>query len=401
MHEEKEFVNAEANNKEPLFEAETTFTEEIYKTAYKSIYGKSLTITYVALAISLLMLIMNIILDEDNTFFVFLLLLIFFFVIYIIIVAKTTKINITTALESKPNLKSKFSFYEDYFVINSISDNSNGTITKKYSNIKLIKQDSKYLYLTFDGMFTVIDLDTCKDNEAKLLGLLTITNVETGTNKTVKRILLVAFIVSIVSIWLALILVAFSIASSPLPDFPLVMLEHMWKLYLIIPIPLASVILGVKFIKKGYKCKKNIVAGIIVAALLFLYGSFSAFLSLQISHDTNFLTEISNTTNINIPTNAYISITYDYQVEGDSLAMAKFNDNTMYTNDIEGNPNWKKDTSFIPSNVNNLYILLTFDYEYYLVFNVTTNTYNTFEGELVFLAYDLDTNVLFVYCCNC
>ena len=44
--------------------------------------------------------------------------------------------------------------------------------------------------------------------------------------------------------------------------------------------------------------------------------------------------------------------------------MVKFDDNSMYTDNIENNLNWKTDISFIPSNVNNLFILsLTSNYE--------------------------------------
>jgi hypothetical protein len=54
------------------------------------------------------------------------------FVGYIIRIKKTTNKAIKTALDSRPNLKSKYSFYEDHFEVNSVSDNSNSTFTKKY-----------------------------------------------------------------------------------------------------------------------------------------------------------------------------------------------------------------------------------------------------------------------------
>ena len=403
MNEEKEIIIDEVDNKEPpLFEAEVTYTEEIYKNTYMSFYRKHLIINYIAIVISFL-IFLGIMLSETNDAFVMLpILFICIFVGYIIRIKKTTNKAIKTALDSRPNLQSKYSFYEDHFEVNSVSDNSNSTFTKKYSDIKLIKQDSRYIYLTFDGLFSIIDIDSCRSNEEKLYELLNLSKVEQNinkTNKTVKTILLVAFIVSIASIWLALMLVAFSVQSSPIPDFPFAMVEHMWKFFLIIPIPLASLILGIIFTTKGYKCKKNIIVGIIMIVILSIFGTFTNYFSTQISHDTKYLTEISDVTNINIPSNAYISIAYDYQVEGDSLAMVKFNDNSMYDNNIENNTNWKTDVSFIPSDVNNLFMLsLTSNYEYFTVYNTTNNSYNNFDGELIYFAYDVDTNVLFIYC---
>lgn len=220
-----------------------------------------------------------------------------------------------------------------------------------------------------------------------------------NTKKSIKRILLISFIISIASIWIALILVAISIQNSPIPNFPFAMVEYMWKFFLIIPLPLASLILGIVFIRKGYKCKKNIIAGIIMIIVLSLFGSFTNKFSSQISHDTKYLTKISETTNIDISTAAYVSIVYDFQIEDDSLAMVKFNDDSMYVNNIEKNSNWKGDVSFIPSDVNNLFILsLTSDYEYFTVYNTTSNTYNNFDGELIYFAYDVDSKVLFIYC---
>lgn len=399
MNEEKEIIEIINENTEPIFESEVTYTEEIYKNTYMSFYRKHLIINYVAIGISVLIFLGIIFSDTDNTFVILPFLFICVFVGYILRINKLTNKAIKTALDSRPNLKSKYYFYEDHFVVNSISDNSKGTFTKKYSDIKLLRQDSRYIYLTFDSLFSVIDINTCKNDEEKLYSLLNLSKVEQGINKFIKTILLVAFIVSIVSPWLALMLVAFSIQSSPLPDFPFTMVEHMWKFFLIIPIPLASLILGIVFIKKGYKTKKNIAAGIIMVALLSIFGSFTNIFASQISHDVRYLTEIYKRTNINISEETYISIAYDFQTEGDSLAMVKFNDNTMYVDNIENNSNWKTDVSFIPSNVNNLFILsLTSNYEYFTVYNVTRNAYNIFDGELIYFAYDVDTNVLFIYC---
>ena len=402
MNEEKEIIKIVNKNSEPLFEAEVIYTEEIYKNTYMNFYRKHLIINYIAIALSFLIFLGIILSDTDNTFVVLPFMFICIFGGYIIRVNKSINKAIKTALESRPNLKSKYSFYEDHFIVNSISDNSNGTFTKKYSDIKLLNQDSRYIYLTFDGLFSVIDIESCKNDEEKLYSLLNLSKVEPKikeTNKTIKTVLLIAFVFSIVSIWLALMLVAFSVQASPLPDFPFAMIEHMWKFFLIIPIPIASLILGIVFIRKGYKCKKNIIAGIIMIVVLSIFGTFTSNFSSQISHDTKYLTEISKTTNINIPKDAYISIVYDYQTEGDSLAMVKFNDNSMYADNIENNSNWKTDVSFIPSDANNLFILsLTLNYEYFTVYNITNNTYNNFGGELIYFAYDVDTNVLFIYC---
>ena len=53
------------------------------------------------------------------------------------------------------------------------------------------------------------------------------------------------------------------------------MTENMWVFFLFLPVPIASIVFGFYLKKKGYKYKKNVVVGIIMAALLCIYGSFN------------------------------------------------------------------------------------------------------------------------------
>ena len=52
------------------------------------------------------------------------------------------------------------------------------------------------------------------------------------------------------------------------------LIHYFWIWWLFIPIPITSIILGFKYDVLGYKCKKNIVFGLITLILLLLIGSF-------------------------------------------------------------------------------------------------------------------------------
>ena len=66
----------------------------------------------------------------------------------------------------------------------------------------------------------------------------------------------------------------------------------------------------------------------------------------------------------------------------------------MFENNIENSPNRKTDVSFIPSDANNLFILSsTSRYEYFTVCNTTNNTYNNFDGVLIYPTFDVGANV--------
>ena len=399
---ENEEIDKKSNDvvDEALFKASVNYTEQIYVNVYKSLYFKHIIINCCATLLSIFILVGILVSDANNGFAIIPVLCMFVFVSYILRVFNSIKKLSKDAAKLKPNLKVEYSFFDNYFVMNIKSDNSNSTYIKKYSEIQTKTQDSEYIYLTFDGVFTVIDKKTCEGHSDSLIELFGLKREDNSIKKKLKVLLLISFILSLISIYFALMVVAISVNSSSLPDFPLAMAEHMWKFFIIVPKPLASIILGFIYLKKGYKCKKNIIAGIIMTGLLCIFGSFTGVFSDQISHDMSYLDPISEKINLDIPTDGYISIMYDFQDSGDSLAMVKIDDqNDSFASKLDNNNNWKKDTSFIPSNEIDLYLLtMTSSYDYFMVYNLTTNSYNYFEGKTIFFAYNIESDVLLIYC---
>lgn len=398
---ENEEIDKNTNDvvEEALFKASVNYTEQIYVNVYKSLYFKNIIINCCAI-LSIFILVGILVSDTNNGVAIIPALCIIVFVSYILRVFNNIKKLSRDAVKLKPNLKVEYSFFDNYFVMNSKSDNSNSTYIKKYSEIQTKTQDSEYIYLTLDGVFTVIDKKTCEGHSDRLIELIGLKRKDNSMKKKIKVLLLILFILSLISIYFALMVVAISVNSSPLPNFPLAMAEHMWKFFIIVPIPLASIILGLIYLKKGYKCKKNIIAGIIMTGLLCIFGSFTGVFSDQISHDMSYLDPISEKINLDIPTDGYISIMYDFQDSGDSLAMVKIDDrNDSFASKLDNNNNWKKDTSFIPSNEIDLYLLtMTSSYDYFMIYNLTTNSYNYLEGKTIYFAYNIERDVLLIYC---
>ena len=222
-------------------------------------------------------------------------------------------------------------------------------------------------------------------------------------NKNTKNSLLVLFILSIASIHIALIILGISILHSPIPESIVTMVEHMWIFFLFIPIPLASVVLGFVYIRKGYKCLKNIIAGVIMVFLLCVFGSFTALFADKFGHDMSYLNNISSVVGFDFPDDGYIVIEYDYMEEGYSQAMVKISDedSAALLTKLAKHPNWKQDISFMPANAMDPFTLaMTSDYDYFAVYNLTTNSYNTFPGRLIFMAFDVETDIIYIYCQN-
>ena len=87
-----------------------------------------------------------------------------------------------------------------------------------------------------------------------------------------KRRMIILFILTLCCLYFALITGSLVDKLNPLPLF--FRAKNAWVFWCWLPIPIASIILGFKYKKRGLKCRKNIIGGFIVAFLLLAYGSF-------------------------------------------------------------------------------------------------------------------------------
>lgn len=84
-----------------------------------------------------------------------------------------------------------------------------------------------------------------------------------------------------------------------------------WVFFLLLPIPIASIALGFVLKKKGYKWKKNVIAGCIIAVLLTLYGSFTFIFGGMFDTSDAYIATVENYTGIDIPKHSRI-VTQDW-----------------------------------------------------------------------------------------
>ena len=94
-----------------------------------------------------------------------------------------------------------------------------------------------------------------------------------------------------------LTLITFYIASSVALNLS-INAEKMWTMWLWLPMPILSIILGLKYKKKGYKCQKNIVAGFIVGFLLLVFGAYTFIFP---NEDYQDFLELENIINLDLP----------------------------------------------------------------------------------------------------
>ena len=194
-----------------------------------------------------------------------------------------------------------------------------------------------------------------------------------------KVLSVILFVASLLSIFGALGLVAMVSSKNRL------FVENMWLFFLLTPIPIASIVLGFVLKLKNYKYKKNIIVGIIMVALLCIYGSFSFIFANVYDHSEESIVRAEQTIGINIPEHKQIS-TQDWTKGTQSVSRGYI----YYTSDIyfensavaDFEKQLAKDNKWL-SSVSNDLIGITSPmndygfYDYVLIYNVDTTEYNT------------------------
>lgn len=164
----------------------------------------------------------------------------------------------------------EYEIFEYYIKINIYRMNDKVREIKCYFiEIDQTLEFGKWIFLQFAGQFYIIRKDEL--NESSLFYSYMNKNNEKSVNSipTKWRIASITlFVASILSLWGALALTAAVSNANGM------FIKNMWLFFLFTPVTVASLVLGFVMKRKGYKYKKNIIAGIIMTLLLCLYGSF-------------------------------------------------------------------------------------------------------------------------------
>ncbi len=191
-----------------------------------------------------------------------------------------------------------YEVFQWHFVVN-ISRNNEIITTKKvyFGEIEKIYNFGNYLLLCVGGQLYILRKNSLVHDSKFIVFCNRLPDkVEGEKNRDIlKKVSNVLFILSLWTILGALFVV------NALSETYHVMLENMWVFFLFLPIPIASILFGFYLKKKGYKYRKNIVAGIVMAVLLCIYGSFCFIFEDEYSHSDEPVLEAEQILNIDIP----------------------------------------------------------------------------------------------------
>lgn len=320
----------------------------------------------------------------------------------VLIILRSLELNRRAAeiYKLRPNCVATIKLFRDYFELEVTSDNSNSKSTVSYVDVKKVQYTSKCILIYYGNSVFPIDKNLPDTDYALILKLLNVQSEGSGTlqNRKIKTLLLIMFIFSLLSIFIALIVAVICMNFSPLPEFMYASVEYLWILFTFIPLPLASAILGLVFYTKKYKCKKNIIAGFIMCAVLSLYGSFAFIFKDYVIHDFGYVRELEQIIALDLPDSGYISRAKNTDDTTYSVAMIRFDDADEIYNIVSTDERFYTDMDFIPLNFINLYYtFITSGYDYYMLTAVTDYEVEVeHQHRYIFLAYNKDKNILLV-----
>ena len=285
-------------------------------------------------------------------------------------------------------LQSTYSYaiFNDFFVLN-ISRNEEITKTLKihFNDIEAIQVLENYLLLQIAGESCVIKRNVLIP-ESAFTSLCNSTQSKVNTKKPADKFAftsILLFVLSICTILGALIGVAI------LSGINKATVENMWVFFLFLPIPIASIVFGFYLKKKGYKYKKNIIVGFIMAALLCIYGSFSFIFANFYSHTDEPIVKAEQTLGIDIPQHSRIN-TQDWTTSTQSIPRGYiystsdiyFDDRAVeqFEKDISNDTRWLSD---IPNDIVGItsYFCDIQASDYYIIYNKDTGEFNKLPSE--------------------
>ena len=182
---------------------------------------------------------------------------------------------------------------------------------------------------------------------------------------------------------------------------------YMWIFFLFLPVPIASIVFGFYLKKKGYKYKKNVIVGIIMAALLCIYGSFTFIFSDIYSHGDEPIVNTEQMLNIDIPTHSRIN-TQDWTKGTQSVPRGYiYSTSDIYFDDTavgQFEKNISNDAKWISDIPNDMVGITSYfcdiqTSDYYIIYNKDTGEFNKLpssSGTYVFIniLYNAESNTM-------
>lgn len=285
-------------------------------------------------------------------------------------------------------LKSEYSydFFSDYFIVRISREN---TIIKlfnvQYTEIENLCDIGNFFAFEFNGQLFFIKKTDLKENSV-LLDLFNKRAKKQFLDSKTKKLDIVSWVLvwgSALSVYIA------PQIATALSEFNGKTVENMWVFFLFLPITIGSVIFGYKARLQKTKTTKNIVVGIIMTIIVFLFGMFCVFFNGQFDYDNTVIEKVESCVGVDIPEPSHV-MTQDWteNTNGETLGGMYYSSDVTFSEivaeDFEKqlalSEKWASD---LPTEFRGLFPVMysSADPDYYLLYNIDLKELNTVPAE--------------------
>lgn len=409
--------------------ATTRWTEGLLKSTLGILYKKKVIIYVCLIVICALLVLWTIVFNKNSVFMLMYLVAGAIFILSLLIMKRSVVRQAKNIMKTYPNRISRFFFYDDHLEVHSQSDNSNSSLSLNYHDLRKMIETDQFLILRFNHQTSCVEKNDTQGDFEKAVILLkqhaetyrqskggahhTSTPLPHKRSAAIRWGMIALFILSFFCIPIGEYLEAsrYTFSSSST--------DYSWMFFLLLPISLANLILGVIYRIRGMKTTKNIVVGIIFTFLLCAFGSFTFLFNPFYSRNMSYVDSIASEVHFTLPDKGTIT-TENFTQGTQSTATAQGSSGSVYYYDmsnvefadskqilafkeaLRNSNHWVTSVSTpLSSIIPPLYTAQTVPFDYFMVYNVDLGTYNTVPNKsgsyhFVYIAYDSSGNKMLI-----
>ncbi len=291
--------------------------------------------------------------------------------------------------DSQPKiLRSEYSydFYDNYFEVRISRDGIvNKTFKIQYTEIEKPCDIGAFFLFQFNGQLFYIRKSDLKENSV-LLGLFNKESQKQFSEQKNKNIQIISRLLVLGCVFSLFIVPQILEALS---QFNGKSVENSWVFFLFLPVTIGSAIFGYKTKSRNLKTTKNIVIGIIMSIIFFIYGMFCVIFSDTYDYDPTIIENVEGYVGVEIPEPSSV-MTHNYMEStgGATLDGMYYLSNISFADDVAENfekdlPKSEKWASELPTELRGLFpgIYRSITPDYYLLYNMDLNELNTIPAE--------------------
>lgn len=341
--------------------------------------------------------------EEQNSYFVFWLAFIFFCLVLIKYIQSLHKAKKAVGYITSHNYA--YEMYHNYMITRVFKGQDEIKTFKTYLNGFKRCWETPYCYFLERNDNTIFTIKKAFLSEHSSIGYFC---QQLKTSKTdfssVKVTLLktsghALFIGCFISFLTAMVLIG--IASEPLTASSQQFLDHLRTFHYFLPVPIASIIVGILLNLNKIRNKKNIIAGVVIGLLMLIYGFFPTIFA---NIDNN-LESLEAKLGFELPEHISYSSTTTTGITGEKQRVINLSFTESASNEFEAfileDERWSEkgkegfSSVYPPSKIN-------VPYDLFLIYNVTTNEFGKLPDsdgkyEFIYIAYDTEMNTAYIF----